>query len=111
MANETTTTVAEKNTSTTVIYDYSLLQIAAEAMFSFAAESTALVGAGGTRVDFTPSEEELMAGNGHSSRMTKEQAAYFTQHWEVVSHQPDTATGFSGTHLQMQSGRSEHGPR
>jgi hypothetical protein len=39
----------------------------------------------------------LNEGNLHSSRMTTEQAKQFAAEWEVVSHQPNTATGFSGT--------------
>jgi len=38
-----------------------------------------------------------MIGNLHSSRMTAAQATQFTAEWEVVSHQPNTATGFSAT--------------
>ena len=42
----------------------------------------------------------LNEGNLHSTRMTTEQAKQFASEWKVISHQPNTATGFSGTLFQ-----------
>jgi hypothetical protein len=42
-------------------------------------------------------EAALIVGNGRSSRFTPTQAAQFVLDWEVVRHQENTGTGFSGT--------------
>ena len=39
----------------------------------------------------------LTDGNNHSSKFTTQQAQDFKDNWRVVSHQPNTATGFSAT--------------
>jgi len=41
--------------------------------------------------------DALKFGNNRSSRFTEVQAKQFASEWEVIAHQPDTATGFSGT--------------
>jgi len=41
--------------------------------------------------------EALQAGNNHASRFTGIAAKQFESEWEVVAHQPNTSTGFSGT--------------
>lgn len=75
MANETTTYLK-----------YALLQMAAEAIDwnrFFAGELTMA--------------EVLVAGNGRNSKFTATQAADFASKYEVVAHQSNTPTGFSGT--------------
>ena len=75
-----------------VLQAYTLLQIAAEAFLGRdrnAQQADPFV----RRFD----KETLMLGNGHSSRMTEKQAEQFAREWRVVAHQPNTATGFSGT--------------
>ena len=39
----------------------------------------------------------LVVGNDHSSKFTNVQADDFVSKWEVVAHQGNTGTGFSGT--------------
>jgi pimeloyl-ACP methyl ester carboxylesterase len=39
----------------------------------------------------------LIAGNGHASRFTQNQADSFAEQWEVLDQKANTATGFSGT--------------
>jgi hypothetical protein len=41
--------------------------------------------------------DALTNGNGRSSNFPETLATQFAQEWEVVAHQPDTPTGFSGT--------------
>jgi hypothetical protein len=41
--------------------------------------------------------QAIEKGNNHSSVFTSAQAVRFTNEWEVVAHQPNTSTGFSGT--------------
>lgn len=82
-------------TSPPVLQTYTLLQIAAEAFLGRNPADPAATPGSNYPVNLTP--ELLTEGNKHSSRMTTAQAAQFAQEWEVVSHQPNTATGFSAT--------------
>jgi VCBS repeat-containing protein len=66
---------------------YALLQLAAEALLDRADELA-------DKLDF---------GNNRSSKFTPEQAAEFAQIWEVVAHQPNTSTGFSGTLFRVRT--------
>jgi hypothetical protein len=70
------------------LLDLSLVQLAAEARYP-----------DGVRTGLI-NPLWLEAGNGRSSRFTAEQAAQFAQDWEIVDHQPNTGTGFSGTLFQ-----------
>ncbi len=91
--------MSAENTDVTpqALQTYTLLQIAAEAMFSEEhARTAAAPGAGATKLGMV-AIGVLTKGNDHSSKMTTEQATQFAAEWEVVSHQPNTATGFSAT--------------
>ncbi len=78
------------NSELTTWLEYSKLQLASEAflidrdtgvpLFSGQALQTALI-----------------EGNDHASRFTPTEAAAFATRYEVIAHQPNTGTGFSGT--------------
>ncbi len=88
-----------------VLQTYTLLQIAAEAFLGRDPEDPA------ARPGVTPEVQlgfqMLKAGNGHSSRMTHQQAKDFEADWEVISHQANTATGFSATLFKLKQGRAD----
>lgn len=91
-------TTSTDSTSPQVLQTYTLLQIAAEAFLGVNREAAAAVpGNGAIPLELIGNEAWLTNGNLHSSRMTKQQAEHFAKDWKVVSHQPNTATGFSGT--------------
>ena len=71
---------------------YANLQLAAEAFFL---EKTAC--AGDVRESSFITVPELKEGNTRSSKFTDEAAAEFALDWEIVEHQANTSTGFSGT--------------
>ncbi len=83
-------------TSPQVLQTYALLQIAAEAFLNGTKPNDAAKPANGSD-PFPLSDAMLTNGNLHSSRMTEQQAKDFAAEWKVVSHQPNTATGFSAT--------------
>jgi hypothetical protein len=78
-----------------VLQTYALLQIAAESFLGHQPEESAALPTGSN--PFTPTPLMLTDGNKHSSKMTAQQALDFSKDWRVVSHQPNTATGFSAT--------------
>lgn len=82
-------------TSPRVLETYTLLQIAAETLFGRKPVDPAVA------PGFYPEDLDVTklveVGNLHSSRMTQEQAEKFVTEWKVISHQPNTATGFSAT--------------
>lgn len=75
---------------------YANLQMAAEALYRFDANTTP---------DQTPGQPYvgaidpafLTTGNRHASKFTPTEAAKFAAQWEVVEHISNTKTGFSGT--------------
>jgi hypothetical protein len=94
-----TTTNINPDTTPQVLQTYALLQIAAEAFLGHEpAEGAAKAGVDAKPV--TLDANMLQKGNNHSSKMTAQQADQFSREWTVVSHQPNTATGFSGTLFQ-----------
>src|SRR6266446_4271511 len=72
--------------------EYAKLQVAAEAMFGVEHNAPA-----GDRIALPIDTKWLTKGNDHSSRFTQTQADDFVSKWELVEHQANTATGFSGT--------------
>lgn len=83
-------------TSPQLLEVYTLLQIAAESFLKDTNRGDpAQPPTGSGSFDLTPFM--LTRGNLHSSRMTATQAAKFASEWVVLSHQPTTSTGFSGT--------------
>ncbi|WP_269633615.1 hypothetical protein [Pelomonas sp. BJYL3] len=90
-------TVEINPTSPQVLETYTLLQIAAEAFLGDTDRGDPAARPGSGAVSVTLDGVMLNEGNLHSSRMTTEQAKQFAAEWEVVSHQPNTATGFSAT--------------
>ena len=74
-------------TSAKTLLKYANVQMAAEALLDRIPE-----------VDFATA---LKDGNTRSSRFTAVQAAEFVQIWQVVEHQSNTTTGFSGTLFQV----------
>ena len=83
------------DTSPQVLQTYALLQIASEAFLGRDREASAATPGGTYAVAFDGPTLEL--GNLHSSKMTTQQAIDFAENWRIVSHQPNTATGFSAT--------------
>ena len=75
-----------------ILQTYTLLQIAAEAFLGRNREAPAA--RPGEVTEFQFDVTALMEGNGHSTRMTQKQAEQFAREWKVISHQPNTATGF-----------------
>jgi len=71
---------------------YAHLQIAAEALYGM---GSAAVGEKNTFPNIAL--DVLTQGNGRSSKFTPTDAAWFTDTWEVIAHQSNTRTGFSGT--------------
>jgi Ca2+-binding RTX toxin-like protein len=67
--------------SISTLLTYANLQMAAEALLD----------------DPEPFDIQLTSGNNRSSKFTQTQATQFTNEWQVVAHQPNTSTGFSGT--------------
>ena len=92
-------TSSDSNSTPQVLQTYALLQIASEALFNVEPGVAATApGVGALQnIGFGTDGSVLTRGNDHSSRMTTEQAKQFAQEWTVVSHQPNTATGFSAT--------------
>lgn len=88
------------DTTPQVLQTYTLLQIAAEAMFGQGHERDAATAGSGAKEVGTIDPGVLTKGNDHSSKMTTDQAQKFSEEWTVISHQPNTATGFSGTLFQ-----------
>jgi hypothetical protein len=102
-------------TAPQILQTYALLQIAAEAFLGYGPEASAA--APGNAPPVVPTVDMLTLGNKHSSRMTaataqgvpleQTQAQQFINDWEVVSHQPNTATGFSATLFKLKPGRAD----
>jgi pimeloyl-ACP methyl ester carboxylesterase len=91
-----------------VLQTYTLLQIAAETFLATTKPEDAAAEPGaGAKVNFSLDSQWLKGGNGHSSRMTDQQAIDFAADWEVVKHQPNTATGFSATLFKLKPGRAD----
>jgi len=101
-----TNTNINPDTSPQVLQTYALLQIAAEAFLGSDREDPASVPGVTTKPILLGNETLLTTGNLHSSKMTAEQAKQFAQEWTVISHQPNTATGFSATLFQF-TGKSD----
>lgn len=93
------TTIVNPDTEPQILQTFALLQIAAEAMFEQEHARPAAVPGSGALTDRTFGKDGavLIQGNDHASKMTAAQAAQFASEWSVVSHQPNTATGFSAT--------------
>ncbi|MFG6457419.1 calcium-binding protein [Roseateles sp. BYS96W] len=91
-----TNNTANPDTTPQVLQAYALLQIAAEAFLNNTKRDDPAAAPTGSG-SFTPTAAMLTDGNLHSSKMTAQQAKDFGENWRVVSHQPNTATGFSAT--------------
>jgi len=76
----------------TTYLKYAHLQIAAEAFYGLKNAS-----AGAKNSSSAIPLHALTIGNERSSKFTATDAAWFAQMWEVVEHQSNTRTGFSGT--------------
>ena len=76
------------------------LQMAAESLFGFNAY-TAKGSLEPSKASTDPIKvTDLIDGNLHASKFTATQAADFVTQWQVVEHQSNTKTGFSGTLLK-----------
>lgn len=73
------------NSELTTWLEYSKLQLASEAFLDLYMSG------------LQPLAKTLTDGNKHSSRFTPTEAATFATRSEVIAHQPNTGTGFSGT--------------
>ena len=80
-----------------VLQTYTLLQIAAEALLGRNPADPAALPGSGAIAPVLNVERLSTVGNGHSTRMTQQQAEQFAREWKVISRQPNTATGFSAT--------------
>lgn len=92
-----------------VLQTYTLLQIAAEAFMGRLPNAPAALPGETMKPVLSGNETLLKDGNGHSSRMTDQQAIDFATDWDVISHQPNTATGFSATLFKLKPGRADAG--
>jgi hypothetical protein len=80
---------------------YADLQMAAEALYDFNAKLNASGLVPGQELkDKAISVEWLTTGNLHASKFTATDAKNFKDHWVLVDHISNTATGFSGTLFQ-----------
>ncbi|MBP5789608.1 MAG: hypothetical protein J6W29_05175, partial [Neisseriaceae bacterium] len=101
--------MSQNQFSATELQTYANVQIAAETLYGL------LNGHLGdtTNIDQTnfltgthwgqTSIELLREGNKHSSLFSETQAKEFVENWEIVSHLPNTATGFSGTLFRVKA--------
>jgi hypothetical protein len=105
----TTTASINPDTSPQILQTYTLLQIAAEAMFGVKhPDPAAPAGSGAVKnPTFGTNGTVLIEGNSHSSKFTQKQAQDFSNDWEAISHQPNTATGFSATLFKLKAGRAD----
>ena len=88
----------------TELLTYANLQIAAEALYgkleSAVGNPSNLIENGITILN----EASLIDGNKHTSKFTTTQAAEFVKDWTILSHLPNTSTGFSGTLFKNKNG-------
>lgn len=80
----------------TTLLEFAHLQMASEALYDLQDE----VPNGIKHIqnsNLLETTEVLKTGNTHSSKFTETQAKEFMENWEIVSHLPNTTTGFSGT--------------
>jgi len=84
--------ITQKNDISTYL-EFSNLQIASEAFIGKSQSKDP-----GTIISGKYFERDnLIKGNGHTSKFTETAADEFMQHWRVVEHITNTKTGFSGT--------------
>lgn len=75
---------------------YANLQMAAEALYRIPIESSSAIGS--TPASYTGlTVEALTDGNKHASKFPQALAADFVTKYQIIAHQPNTSTGFSGT--------------
>jgi len=84
--------ITQKNDISTYL-EFSNLQIASEAFIG----DSQLKKPGTIISGNVFKREDLISGNGHTSKFTETAADEFMQHWRVVEHITNTKTGFSGT--------------
>ena len=75
------------------------VQMAAESLFS-GETPIAQIGVAATRGEGSMNVASLQRGNTRASQFTSTQATEFTNNWELVEHQTNTKSGFSGTLLK-----------
>lgn len=73
------------------------LQMAAESLFGFKAVPNSQSLTPGAPSTSPLTADQLTDGNLHASKFTAIQAAEFVTQWQVVEHESNTTTGFSGT--------------
>ncbi len=78
------------NSELTTWLEYAKLQLASEAFITHRVT-------GLQRFSGPALQTALIEGNDHASRFTPTEAAAFTNRYEVVAHEANTGTGFSGT--------------
>ena len=84
--------ITQKNATSTYL-EFSNLQIASEAFIGKSQSKDP-----GTIISGKYFERDnLIKGNGHTSKFTETAADEFMQHWRVVEHITNTKTGFSDT--------------
>ena len=84
--------ITQKNDISTYL-EFSNLQIASEAFIGKSQSKDPGTIVSGNRFG----KDDLISGNGHTSKFTETAADAFMQHWRVVEHITNTKTGFSGT--------------
>ena len=93
----------ENTFTATELLTYANLQIAAETLYG------KLKDPAGNPSDLTANGKaeltvkNLKDGNMHSSLFSETQAKEFVENWEIVSHLPNTSSGFSGTLFRVKA--------
>ncbi|MBO7081353.1 MAG: hypothetical protein J6V99_04875, partial [Neisseriaceae bacterium] len=93
----------ENTFTATELLTYANLQIAAETLYG------KLKAPAGNPSDLTANGKaeltvkNLKDGNMHSSLFSETQAKEFVENWEIVSHLPNTSSGFSGTLFRVKA--------
>ena len=105
--------MSQNTFSATELQTYANVQIAAEALYGLLGEatgSTTNLDTTNYLVDGITIDDEhftgiklLQEGNKHSSLFSETQAKKFVENWEIVSHLPNTKTGFSGTLFRVKA--------
>ena len=101
--------MSQNTFSSTELLTYANLQIAAEALYGqlgkpvgvpdtlMTKEEISEINKNLTATNPDDDDDYLTFGNKHTSKFSPTQATEFVKDWEIVSHLPNTATGFSGT--------------
>ena len=102
----TTNTQLTQNEAATLL-EFASLQMASEALYDL--QNDIPNGISHNKTGNLIELDYLTGGNKHASKFTKTQAEEFMGNWEIVSHLPNTATGFSGTLFKAKKANTDAG--